>query len=218
MDLCHYLAGEQNLDPQVAFQIWWGDVAVCCNSRSDSICPSPGANPRLCNWQASPYSITETPQCFTIEVIRAVVALSPTYRRSKNLLFDPKISNFDLCVERTLFHSSIVQFLFAMAYWSLLTLFCFLKSGFSTVILPYRTASQSLLLIVDIDTFFTTLVQLCSEVWGSQPSVTQVDDSDEIVLCSCCCFWSTSPTIGLLLFHFLMSPSIIIQCSPWNIL
>ena len=42
---------------------------------------------------------------------------------------------------------------------------------------------QSLLLTVDVDRFFfTILVQLCIDVWSSQPSVMQADDSDEIVL------------------------------------
>ena len=26
-------------------------AAVCYDSQSDSICPSPGANPQFCNWQ-----------------------------------------------------------------------------------------------------------------------------------------------------------------------
>ena len=38
--------------------------------------------------------------------------------------------------------------------WSLLTVFCILNSGFLTAILPYRPASQSLLLTVDVETFF----------------------------------------------------------------
>ena len=29
------------------------EMAWCCDSRSDSICSFPGANPRLCNWQKS---------------------------------------------------------------------------------------------------------------------------------------------------------------------
>ena len=70
-----------------------------------------------------------------------------------------------------------------ISYWSLLTLFCFLNSGFLTTILPYRPASVSLLLTVDVDIFFTTLVLLCSAVWSSQLSVMQADDSDEIYLC-----------------------------------
>ena len=63
--------------------------------------------------------------------------------------------------------------------------------------------------------FFMTLVQLCRNVWSNQPSVMQADDSDEIVLCSCCCFWSTHPTFGLVLSYFLMSPnSIILFTNP----
>ena len=63
-------------------------------------------------------------------------------------------------------------------------MFCFLHSCFLIVILPYRLASQSFLPTVDVDTFFfTTLVQLCNDVWSSQPFIMQVGDSDEIVLC-----------------------------------
>ena len=36
---------------------------------------------------------------------------------------------------------------------------------------------------------------------------------DEIVLCSCWCFWSTSPIFGLVLFCFLKSPNSTIYCS-----
>ena len=44
---------------------------------------------------------------------------------------------------------------------------------------PHRVFSQWML-----THFFTTLVQLYSDVWSSQPSVTQAADSDEIVLCT----------------------------------
>ena len=40
------------------------DATVCCDNRSDSICPKPGANPQLCN-----FTIRKTPSCFTIDVI-----------------------------------------------------------------------------------------------------------------------------------------------------
>ena len=73
-------------------------------------------------------------------------------------------------------------------------LFCFLNSGFLTVILPNRPASQKLL-TMGADTFFPTLVQLFSDVWSKQPSVIQAGDSNEIILWSCCFvyqpdFWS----------------------------
>ena len=48
----------------------------------------------------------------------------------------------------------LLQFLCTLANWSLLTLFSFLNSSFLTAILPYRPASQSLLLTADVDTFF----------------------------------------------------------------
>ena len=54
--------------------------------------------------------------------------------RSSTFLFDHKIS--------TLFHCSMMQTLCMFAHWSLLTLFCFLKSGFMRAILLYNLASQ----------------------------------------------------------------------------
>ena len=167
------------------------DAAVCCDSQSDSICASSSTNPRLSN-------------CFTVSFIPGVAVLFPTIHRT--LLFDPKISNFDLSVPSTLFHCPIVNTLCALAYWSLLTLFCFLNSDFLTAILAYKPTSPCLLPTVDV---FPTLVQLYYDIWIGQPSVTQSIDSDEIVLCSCC-FWSTS------LSSFLMSPDSIIHCSSGN--
>ena len=90
------------------------------------------------------------------------------------------------------FHCPIIQSLCAWAHWSFLTLFCFLNSGLLTAILPDGPASQSLLLKVDVDSFFfTTLVHLCC----SYPSVTQ---ADLIVVSSCCYFRSTA--LVLILF------------------
>ena len=136
------------------------DVAVCYDSRSDSICSSLSASLRLCYWQKPPPTITVPSPCFTIGVILGVAALSPTLSRAWTLLFDRKISNFDLSVRRTLFHRSIVQSLYILAHWCLLILFCFLNSGLLTAILSYRPASQSLFLAVDVDTFF----HVCSVV------------------------------------------------------
>ena len=108
---------------------------------------------------------------------RGVAAVLQTHCRTKTLLFELKISNIDSSVQKTLFHTSIVQSLWTLAHLNLLTLFCFLYCGFLTAILLHRTASLSLLHTVDVDTFFfVTLVQLCSNVWSSQPSVTQAGD------------------------------------------
>ena len=50
------------------------DAAECCDSRSDSICPSLGASLRLCNWQ-NPPTITEPCPCFTVGVIQGRLLL-----------------------------------------------------------------------------------------------------------------------------------------------
>ena len=84
-------------------------------------------------------SITEPPPYFTVGMIQGVAALSPTLRRTYTPLFNSKISNFDLSVQRILFHCSIVQYLCTLVDWNLLTLFCFLNSGFLIVVLPKRS-------------------------------------------------------------------------------
>ena len=78
-----YLAWVQILDTQIGFQMESRDAAVCCDSQSGSICPSPGANRRLCNWQnpPPPHTITELPPCFKLGVIQRFADLSATLRR-----------------------------------------------------------------------------------------------------------------------------------------
>ena len=81
------------------------------------------------------------------------------------LIWD-KDFNILFAVQRILFYSSIVLCLGALVHWKFVTLFCFLNNGFLTAILPYRQTSQSLLLRVDIDTFFHdigSVVQWCFE-------------------------------------------------------
>ena len=60
--------------------------------------------------------------------------------------------------------------------------------------------------------FFTTFIQLCSNVWCRQPSVMQAGDSDEIFHCTCC-FLSTCPTFVFVLPCFLMTPNSMIMLS-----
>ena len=91
---------------------------------------------------------------------------------------DCRSLNFDSSAQRTLFHCSIVQSLCTLASWSLLILFCFLNS--SSAISASFTESSPYCGCLHI--FLTTLVQLCSDIWNSQPSVTQAGDS-VVVLC-----------------------------------
>ena len=79
----------------------------------------------------------------------------------------PEDLNLNSSVQRTLFHCSIVQSLCALAHWSLLTLFCFLKSGFLTAILPFRPAWLSLFLTVDVDTLFSWHRFICAATFGA---------------------------------------------------
>ena len=58
------------------------------------------------------------------------------------------------------------QSLCTLAHWSLLTLFCFFNHGFLTAILPFRSALQSLLLRVNVDTFFHNIGSVfCQASW-----------------------------------------------------
>ena len=60
--------------------------------------------------------------------------------------------DFELC---SLNPNDFIPLLYCPVFVCFLTLFCFLNSGFSTTILSYRPASQSLLLTVNADTFFS---------------------------------------------------------------
>ena len=160
------------------------DPAVCCNSRSDPISPSPGTNPRLYNRQKSP---THTRASSLLYGWCDTGSYSSFTDSSRHI--DPPLWTKDF--EFWFIGSkdcSIFQSFCALTHCSLLSLLCFFNSGFLTAILPYRPASQSLLFTVNVDTFFTRLVQLCSNVWSSQPLVTQTINSDEIVLYPSCCY------------------------------
>ena len=53
------------------------DAAVCCDSWSDSVCPSADANLTLQLAKAS-HTITEPLPCFMVGKIKGIAALSPT--------------------------------------------------------------------------------------------------------------------------------------------
>ena len=63
--------------------------------------------------------------------------------------------------------AGLIQFAFTLAYWSPLTLFCFLNSASLTAILPYRLASQSIPLTVNVDTFFSQHWFSCAVTFGA---------------------------------------------------
>ena len=90
----------------------------------------------------------------TLQLAKAAYGCSSftTLRCIETFLCVPKISK-DSSVKRTLFHCSIVQFLFALSPKSLLSLFFFLNNGFLTTILTYRLSSLSLPLSVNVDIF-----------------------------------------------------------------
>ena len=139
------------------------DAAVCCDNKSDSICPSPYINPWFCNWQKPPHHISASSMLYTWCDTEGCSSFTNSLPHTDSSI---KILNFDSSVQRTLFHCPIVQSLCTLAHWSLLTFFCFLNSGFLTAILPFRPVWQSLLLMVDVDTFFhdiSSIVQWCLE-------------------------------------------------------
>ena len=109
--------------------------------------------------------ITEPPSRLTVSVIRGLqlfhqlfTAHRPSYlcQRFRTLIHQSE----------GLFYCSLVQSLCALAHWSVLPLFCFIKSGFLTAILSYGSASQSHPFTVNVDTFFHDIgsgVQWCLE-------------------------------------------------------
>ena len=143
---------------------------ITFDSWSDSICPIPGANLWLWNWQKRASfmlcSWCDTGGC--------------SYFTNALQHIDPSIwlKDFKLwfIVQRTLLHCSIIQSLCALAYWSLLTLFCFLNNGFLTAILAYKPASQSSIHNGCWHIFSMTLLQTSLHNWTSQPSVMQAGD------------------------------------------
>ena len=131
----------------------------CCDSRYDSITLHLEQIPDLAIGKSP-----NTPLKSLLHVLRwvwfeGVAVLSPTHHHTGDVLFDPKITNFDSSVQRTVCHNSISHSLWTLTHWSLLTLFCFLNSGFFTVILPYRPNPRSLLLTLFQDMGF--VMQRC---------------------------------------------------------
>ena len=187
--LGHYLAWVHILDPQAAFQMGSNDAFEYYDSRSDSICPSPGANPRLCNWQCSPhYTITEHPEYFTVGVVQRLelfqqlfAAHKPSYlsQRFRTLIFQ---CNW-LCSTALLCSLCV-----PLAHSSFLTLFCFLNKGFLTTTLPHRPASQSLFPPGGFWHIFSRHWFNCVVMFGVVNFLSRKLETDEIVFCSCCCF------------------------------
>ena len=126
-------------------------------------------------------AITEPSSCFTVCAIQGIVGLSPSPRCIWILLL-VQIFRTDSSALTTLFHfSSHVQSLYALTHWWLLTFF-----PSSTVVSWQEFCHTNQLYILSSSEwilmyFLTTLVQLYSDIWCSQPSVTQACDSDEIV-------------------------------------
>ena len=158
------------------------NAAVCWVNWSYSICSLPGTNPWLCNLQKPLHTMTKLPPFFMVDKIQRIAALSSSLCRTSILLFELKTLNFDLSVQRTLLQCSLVQFLCALAHWSLLTLFCFLNTSFLRVILPYRAAPLSLLLIVDVDNFFSRHWSSCTDIFVVVRLLSCELVADEIVL------------------------------------
>ena len=165
-----YLASLQILEPQAVFLLVLRDAAVCCNSRSDSISPCAKAS----------HSLTEPPSYFTVGVIQELQFF--------HHLRDPLIwrKDFELLFVRPKDFFTLLHVLSSLcARWPTGAFWHWFAS--STVVSwqqiyrigqLHRVFSSQWMVIH----FVTTLVQLCSNVWSSHPSVTQ---SDEIFLCIC---------------------------------
>ena len=95
---------------------------------------------------------------------------------------DPPIWPKDFELDSSI-HCPIVKSLCTLAHCSLLTLFSFLNSGFSNQFCHIGQLHKVFSSQWILKDFFTTWIQLCSDVWSCQPSNTQAGESDEIVLC-----------------------------------
>ena len=147
--LGHYLVWVKFLNPQATFQMGLCDAAVCYDSWSDLIYPSPDANPDLAIGKSHPqhnraysklYSWCDTGGCsaFTNSSLHID---SPIWPKDFELWFiSPK---------------DFVPLLYC-------PVFVRLNSVFLTAILPYRPVSQNFLFIVD--TFFD---DICAVVFGA---------------------------------------------------
>ena len=84
--------------------MWLHDAVVCCYSQCDSICPSPGPNHRLCNWQKHPpYTHRITEPCFMVSVIQQFVALLPIHH------IDSPIQRFQTLIRQSKgLHSTVL--------------------------------------------------------------------------------------------------------------
>ena len=148
----------QILEPQAAFQIGSRDIAICCGNRSDSICPSPGANHRFCNWQKT-QTITDPPSCFT--VTRLFHQHFTTYRPSC------LTQRFQTLIYQSKGLYSIVLLSSLYAPWSTEALWhCFASSTvvscqqFCHIGQLHRAYFSQWLLTY----FFTALVQFCIDI------------------------------------------------------
>ena len=115
-------------------------TALYFDSWSDSISPSPGANPWLCNWQKTTPPSRASSMVYCWCDVRGCSSFT-----NSSLLIDTPIwpKDFKLwfvCPKESilLFYCSVFV---CLVHWSLLRLFCFLNSGFLTAILLYRPAS-----------------------------------------------------------------------------
>ena len=172
---------------------WDHDAVVCCDNRSDSICPSPGTNPWFFNWHPQRHNWAYSMLYRWCDTGGA--ALPSTLRRIYTpLLFDRKI----LIVYSTALLSSLCVTWLTEAFWHYFAssivvswqLFCHIGQ-------LHRVFSSHWSWHI----FFHNIGSVVQ--WCSVFSVTQAGHSEKIGLWSCCRFWSTSPTLGIVLSRFL---------------
>ena len=95
------------------------DVAVCCDGRFDSICPSSGAYLLLCKWQKLSFTITDPPRFFTVGVIPVLQLFCQIFGSHRPFYLTPKG-----------LYSALLSSVCALANGNFLTMFCFINGGF----------------------------------------------------------------------------------------
>jgi hypothetical protein len=100
-----------------------------------------------------PHAITLPPPCLIVGTIQPSEARSDVDQRTKILLFEPNISNFDSSDQKIFFHSSIVQFWCFRAQDNLICLFKLNNKGFFSATHPHSPNEVKRLFTVVSDTF-----------------------------------------------------------------
>ena len=125
------------------------DARVCCDSWSDWICPSPSANLWLCHWQKLPTPWQNLLHALWLMWYRGVQLFHQLFAVHRSLYLTQRFWTL-ICQPKGLYSKALL-FCIHVTWHS----FASSTVAFLTAVQPYRPVSPSLLLIVEVDTFFS---------------------------------------------------------------